>query len=60
MDADAITVTTSHSGYISECPGLMVAFGVPVKVNVELVLAQIVVGLNAADAVGSITVKVTV
>jgi hypothetical protein len=37
-----------------------VAFGVPVKVKVELVLAQIVVGLNAADAVGSITVKVTV
>ena len=30
------------------------------KVNVELELAQIVVGLNAAVAVGSITVKVTV
>ena len=37
-----------------------VALAVPVKVRVELVLAQIVVGLKAAEAVGSITVKVTV
>jgi hypothetical protein len=36
-----------------------VAFGVPVKVNVALVLAQMVSGLNATVAVGSITVKVT-
>ena len=37
-----------------------VAFGVPVKVNVELVLAQIFTGLKAAVAVGSITVNVIV
>ena len=36
-----------------------VAFGVPVKVSVELVLAQMVSGLNVTVAVGSITVKVT-
>ena len=36
-----------------------VAFGVPVKVKVELVLAQIVSGLNATVAVGSTTVSVT-
>ena len=32
-----------------------VAFGVPVKVSVELLLAQMVTGLNATVAVGSIT-----
>ena len=37
-----------------------VALGVPVKVNVELVLAQIVVGAKVAVAVGSITVSVMV
>ena len=37
-----------------------VALAVPVKVKVELVLAQMVVGANATVAVGSNTVKVTV
>ena len=35
------------------------ALGVPVKVSVAFELAQIVVGLNATEAVGSRTVKVT-
>jgi hypothetical protein len=37
-----------------------VALAVPVKVSTEFPLAQIVVGLKLALAVGSITVKVTV
>ena len=37
-----------------------VASGVPVKVNVELVLAHIVDGVNEAVAIGSITVNVMV
>ena len=36
------------------------ALAVPVNVSVEFPLAQIVVGLKLALAVGSITVKVTV